>query len=113
MRSYDLVNWEIVNYVFDTLEDSDKLALRNVENNYGKGQWATTLRYNDGVYYAGFTSFSTGKTYIYHTDDIENGKWDRFVFDECFHDMSLCSTTARCILSTAADRYGTLNWKRI
>ena len=89
MKSYDLVNWEIVNYVFDTLEDSDKLALRNGENNYGKGQWATTLRYNDGVYYAGFTSFSTGRTYIYHTDDIENGKWDRFVFDECFHDMSL------------------------
>ena len=89
MRSYDLVNWEIVNYVFDTLEDWDNLALRNGENNYGKGQWATTLRYNDGVYYAGFTSFSTGKTYIYHTDDIENGKWDRFVYDECFHDMSL------------------------
>lgn len=89
MKSYDLVNWEIVNYVFDTLEDSDKLALRNGENNYGKGQWATTLRYNNGVYYAGFTSFSTGKTYIYHTDDIENGKWDRFVYDECFHDMSL------------------------
>ena len=89
MKSYDLVNWEIVNYVFDTLEDSDKLALRNGENNYGKGQWATTLRYNDGVYYAGFTSFSTGRTYIYHTDDIENGKWDRFVYDECFHDMSL------------------------
>lgn len=89
MRSYDLVNWEIVNYVFDTLEDRDNLALRNGESNYGKGQWATTLRYNDGVYYAGFTSFSTGRTYIYHTDDIENGKWDRFVFDECFHDMSL------------------------
>ena len=67
----------------------DNLALRNGENNYGKGQWATTLRYNDGVYYAGFTSFSTGRTYIYHTDDIENGKWDRFVYDECFHDMSL------------------------
>ena len=89
MRSYDLVNWEIVNYVFDTLEDRDNLALRNGENNYGKGQWATTLRHNDGVYYAGFTSFSTGRTYIYHTDDIENGKWDRFVYDECFHDMSL------------------------
>ena len=89
MRSYDLVNWEIVNYVFDTLEDMDNLALRNGDSNYGKGQWATTLRYNDGVYYAGFTSFSTGRTYIYHTDDIENGKWDRFVYDECFHDMSL------------------------
>ena len=89
MKSYDLVNWETVNYVFNTLDDRDNLALRNGENNYGKGQWATTLRYNDGVYYAGFTCFSTGKTYIYHTDDIENGKWDRFVFDECFHDMGL------------------------
>ena len=74
MRSYDLVNWEIVNYVYNTLDDKDNLALRNGENNYGKGQWAATLRYNDGVYYAGFLSYATGKTYIYHTNDIEMGQ---------------------------------------
>lgn len=89
MRSYDLVNWEIVNYVYNTLGDADNLALRNGENNYGKGQWAATLRYNDGIYYAGFLSYATGKTYIYYTDDIENGRWDRFEFDKSFHDMSL------------------------
>lgn len=89
MKSYDLVNWEIVNYVYNILDDADNLALRNGENNYGKGQWAATLRYKDGVYYAGFLSYATGKTYIYYTDDIENGKWDRFEFDEGFHDMSL------------------------
>ena len=89
MRSYDLVNWEIVNYVYNILDDSDNLALRNGENNYGKGQWAATLRYNGGVYYAGFLSYATGKTYIYYTKDIENGKWERFEFDEGFHDMSL------------------------
>ena len=89
MKSYDLVNWEIVNYVFETLDDTNALALRNGEQNYGKGQWAATLRYHDGIFYAGFLSYATGKSYIYYTDDIENGRWDRFVFDEGFHDMSL------------------------
>lgn len=89
MKSYDLVNWEIVNYVYNTLGDADNLALRNSEHNYGQGQWAASIRYNDGIYYVGFLSYATGKSYIYHTDDIENGKWDRFEFNEGFHDMSL------------------------
>lgn len=89
MKSYDLVNWEIVNYVYNTLDDADNLALRNDEHNYGQGQWAATIRYNNGIYYVGFVSYATGKTYIYYTKDIENGKWDRFEFNEGFHDMSL------------------------
>lgn len=89
MKSYDLVNWEIVNYVYNILDDTDNLALRNGELNYGKGQWASSIRYNDGTFYVGFLSYSTGKTYIYHTKDIENGKWERYEFDECFHDMGL------------------------
>ena len=89
MKSYDLVNWEIVNYVFNTIDDTDALALRNGQNNYGKGQWASSIRYHDGLFYVGFVSYTTGKTYIYYTDDIENGKWDRYEFNEGFHDMSL------------------------
>lgn len=89
MKSYDLVNWEIVNYVFNTLDDADNLALRNGEHSYSKGQWAASIRYHNGIFYVGFLSYSTGKSYIYYTKDIENGKWDRFVFDEGFHDMSL------------------------
>lgn len=89
MKSYDLVNWEIVNYVFNTLDDADNLALRNGEHSYGKGQWAASIRYHNGIFYVGFLSYSTGKSYIYYTKDIENGRWERFVFDEGFHDMSL------------------------
>lgn len=89
MKSYDLVNWEIVNYVFNTLDDADNLALRSGEHSYGKGQWASSIRCHNGIFYVGFLSYSTGKSYIYYTKDIENGKWDRFVFDEGFHDMSL------------------------
>ena len=64
MKSYDLVNWEIVNYVYNILDDADNLALRNGENNYGKGQWAASIRYNNGRFYVGFISYATGKTYI-------------------------------------------------
>ncbi len=89
MKSYDLVNWEIVNYVYDTLDDSDSFTLKNGQNAYGKGSWASTLRYHDGMFYVGFLSYTTGKSYIYYTTDIENGKWDRYEFNESFHDMSL------------------------
>lgn len=89
MKSYDLVNWEIVNYVFNTLDDADNLALRNGEHSYGKGQWAASIRHHNSIFYVGFLSYSTGKSYIYYTKDIENGRWERFVFDEGFHDMSL------------------------
>lgn len=89
MKSYDLVNWEIVNYVFNTLDDADNLALRNGEHSYGKGQWAASICHHNGIFYVGFLSYSTGKSYIYYTKDIENGRWERFVFDEGFHDMSL------------------------
>ncbi len=40
MRSLDLVNWEIIGYVFDTLGDDDCLRLEHGLHNYGKAQWA-------------------------------------------------------------------------
>lgn len=89
MKSYDLVNWEIVNYVYDVLDGEDDQTLSNGENEYGKGSWASSLRYNDGTYYIAFSSNSTGKTYIYQTEDIENGPWRCSTIDRLFHDMSL------------------------
>ena len=35
MKSYDLVNWEIVSYAFDRLDISDAASLRNGSNSYG------------------------------------------------------------------------------
>ncbi|MEI3220192.1 MAG: family 43 glycosylhydrolase [Lachnoclostridium sp.] len=48
MKSKDLVNWEIVNYVYDVLDEGDALSLRNGQNAYGKGSWASSLKYYDG-----------------------------------------------------------------
>ncbi|MBQ0096771.1 MAG: family 43 glycosylhydrolase, partial [Bacteroidales bacterium] len=52
MHSRDLVHWEIISYIFDVLEDDDVYNLRDGRNAYGKGQWATSLKYHNGEYYA-------------------------------------------------------------
>ena len=88
MKSTNLVDWEIVNYVYDILGSSDAQTLSNGKNEYGKGSWASSLRYHDGFFYVAFSSQTAGRTFIFKTDDIENGPWERFVLDFT-HDMSL------------------------
>lgn len=89
MKSNDLVNWKLVNYVYDTLADVDALNLKNGKSSYGRGSWASSLRYHNGTYYATTFSQTTGKTYIYSTKDIEKGPWKRHSFRPVFHDHSL------------------------
>ena len=89
MKSSDLVNWEICNYVYDTLADGDVQKLANGKHDYAHGQWAASLRYNKGTYYVFFGSYGTGKSYIFKTDDIENGEWTRSELNGMYHDASI------------------------
>ena len=89
MRSYDLVNWEIATYVFDRGSINDSFSLRNGENSYGQGQWASSLRYHEGRFYVFFNTNNLGGAYIYSTDDIENGSWDKIALGRGLHDGSL------------------------
>jgi len=89
MRSKDLVNWNIVSYAYDTLDDLDELNLENGKNAYGRGSWASSIRYHDGTFYVTSFSGTTGKTYIYTTKDIENGPWEAKSFAPSLHDHSL------------------------
>ena len=89
MKSNDLVHWEIVNYVYDILEENDEQLLNNGKNEYGKGSWASSLRFHNNIFYLAVASFSTDKTYIFQTDDIENGKWKKSSLTGVYHDMSL------------------------
>ncbi|MFD0783860.1 family 43 glycosylhydrolase [Micromonospora azadirachtae] len=89
MKSYDLVNWEIVNYVFDRASIGDAFSLRNGQNSYGQGQWASSLRYHDGMFYAVFNTNNLGGAYLYRTDDIDNGAWQRTSLGRGLHDPSL------------------------
>ena len=90
MHSRDLVHWRTVSYIYDFLEDDDVYNLRVGRNAYGSGQWATSLRYHRGVFYALFVANDQHKSYLYRTRDIVNGPWERTVFEDWFfHDPSL------------------------
>ncbi|MDD6269365.1 MAG: family 43 glycosylhydrolase [Oscillospiraceae bacterium] len=89
MKSKDLVSWEICSYVYDTLSDGNKQTLTGGEHDYAHGQWAASLRYHDGNFYVFFGSYGTGKSYIYKTNDIENGTWTRSEIPGMYHDASI------------------------
>jgi len=89
MKSNDLVNWHLVNYAYDTLANVDAMNLANGKSTYGRGSWASSLRYHNGIYYVSTFAQTTGKTYIYSTKDIEKGPWKTNSFKPAFHDNSL------------------------
>jgi beta-xylosidase len=89
MKSKDLVNWKIVNYAYDTLANVDAMNLVNGKSTYGRGSWASSIRYHKGVFYISTFAQTTGKTYIYTTKDIEKGPWVRHSFNPSYHDNSL------------------------
>ena len=89
MKSKDLVNWKVVNYACNSLGDSNELNLTNGKSTYGRGSWASCLRYHDGIYYVTTFAQTTGKTYIYTTNDIEMGPWKEHSFQPAFHDHTL------------------------
>ncbi|WP_444661963.1 glycoside hydrolase family 43 protein [Cellulomonas sp. CW35] len=89
MRSSDLVHWSIVGYTGPILDDTDALALRDGRSAYGRGSWAASIRYHEGMYYVSVGSLTTDRTYVYATPSIENGPWTRSVLDGYAHDQSL------------------------
>lgn len=89
MHSRDLVHWNIVSYVYDFLDDDDTYNLRDGRHAYGKGQWAASLRYHEGMYYAMFVALDQGKTYVFRTDDITKSYWQKTEIDRVFHDPGL------------------------
>jgi len=89
MKSKDLINWQIASYAYDILGDVDDLNLINGKNSYGKGSWASCIRYHNGTFYVSTFSSTTGKTYIFSTKDIEKGPWKTISFSPSFHDHTL------------------------
>ncbi len=89
MKSEDLVNWKLVNYAYDTLASMDELNLENGKSTYGRGSWASCLRYHNGMYYVSTFAQTTGKTYVYKTKNIEKGPWTVSSFSPAYHDHSL------------------------
>lgn len=89
MESKDLVHWTTTGYIFDRLTDSPKYAMQG-GTVYGRGQWATSLRYHDGRFYALFAPNDSpgGETYICSTVNPRKG-WTIVSRLPHFHDASL------------------------
>ena len=90
MKSKDLKNWETVGYIFDRLTDSPKYDLLE-GTAYGRGQWATSLKYHNGKFYALLApneQGAMGDTYIFSAEKAE-GPWTIVSRMRHFHDCSL------------------------
>ncbi len=90
MASKDLKNWETVGYIFDKLTDSPKYNLEQ-GTVYGRGQWATSLKYHNGKFYALLAPNergAMGDTYIFTAEKAE-GPWTILSRMRHFHDCSL------------------------
>lgn len=88
MKSKDLVNWEIASYVFDRLTDTPNYDLQGCSA-YGRGQWATSLRYHNGKFYILFSpNDKPWRSYIYESERAE-GPWRLVSRPRHFHDNSL------------------------
>ena len=90
MASKDLRNWETIGYIFDKLTDSPKYDL--LEGTvYGRGQWATSLQYHNGKFYALLApneQGAMGDTYIVSAEKAA-GPWNLVSRMRHFHDCSL------------------------
>lgn len=88
MHSRDLVHWETVGYVYDKLSDT---PLYDLEGGtvYGRGQWATSIRYHKGTFYLLFSpNDQPYRSYIY-TAQNPAGPWTLRLRTNHFHDASL------------------------
>ncbi|WP_238915738.1 family 43 glycosylhydrolase [Clostridium sp. YIM B02555] len=86
LKSQDLVNWEICSYAYDRIDvgmsgidksHADAYNLVGGKNVYSKGCWAPSLKYNNGKFYATFSSLDLGKTFVCTRNaPMDFGGWD-------------------------------------
>ena len=88
MRSKDLVHWETISYVFQKLTDLPRYDLKE-GTVYGRGQWASSIRYHKGQFYVWFSpNDEPHRGYIYTTKDPA-GEWKLVSRPPHHHDASL------------------------
>lgn len=104
MKSKDLVNWEMLNYAYDKLGDDDALSLVNGKSNYGKGTWASSLRFHNGTYYIATYAQTTNRTYIFRTNNIEKADWKMNSFTPGYHDCTLVFDKGHAYLITGGGK---------
>ncbi|ARA93868.1 glycoside hydrolase [Rhodothermaceae bacterium RA] len=97
MKSNNLVDWEMAGYAYEVMANADALNMRNGQNAYGRGSWASSIRYHEGMFYIATFSYTTGETYVFTTEDIEKGPWHKESLGGLYHDPSLFFDDDGCV----------------
>ena len=86
LKSYDLVNWE---YCANAVERMDVNKCYNLDgcDRYSHGQWASSLKYNNGKFYIMFNTLDDGG-YLCTTTKAK-GPWEVKQIQRGFHDPGL------------------------
>jgi beta-xylosidase len=71
------------------LVSNDFMNLENGKSTYGRGSWASCIRYHNGMYYVSTFAQTSGRTHIYTTKNIEKGPWKVHSFKPSYHDHSI------------------------
>ena len=97
LRSKNLKTWEHYSYVFERLEGTDDQRLEGNGYIYGKGMWAPTIKYHEGLFCVAFSSNDMNKTYLYKSADLK-GPWERSEIKGFYHDLGLLFDEGRAYL---------------
>lgn len=91
LKSYDLVNWEFCSNPLEKIESNDCYNLDpgcTGENfRYARGQWATSIKYNNGKFYLLFSTLDEGG-YLLTSTDLE-GSWNLKKLSNGYYDPGL------------------------
>lgn len=87
LHSRDLVNWRLVNYVFDRFDLGPEFSFQGGKEMYGQGIWAPSFAYKDSTFYI-FANINGHKTQIYKSKN-PYGKWQHTQMKSGFHDLSV------------------------
>ncbi len=87
LKSKDLVHWTYCSNPLGVLETTDAYNLLNGENRYSRGQWATSLKYKDGMFYILFSTLDEGGYLL--TSDNPEGNWKVTSLKDAFYDNGL------------------------
>ena len=88
LRSYDLVHWEMICYLFDALDSTPAQRLVGTADIYSKGMWAPSIRYHNETFYVVFAAWDTKKTYLFTAKKI-GGPWHKSIIQGFYHDCAL------------------------
>jgi len=87
LHSKDLVNWNLLGYVFNRLDLGPEFRLENGREVYGQGIWAPSFRYHNGTYYI-FSNVNGHSTQMFRATNPA-GPWTRTPMKRAFHDLSV------------------------